>query len=247
MLVPFNTLQGQPLDASNGTIGRVRDFYFSADDWAIDYFLTDIGSWFSYYSVLLPAAVVQGYNRDEKTISVELTTLQVQLSPTLESNKSASKQNRMNGCDNVSLRPNVTELLPLRGAINVAPAEKNTCDQPDGRHQHLYSSEELRRNYTLRVCDGELSFVENFILQHDDEWQLRYLVIQISWWPGKTVLLPREYIEDISVERCEIVVSLPRLVVEQAPEYNSSITINGGYEQRLRDHYTQALIGAPTT
>jgi len=197
MLVYFNKLQGQPLDASNGTIGRVRDFYFSSDSWAIHCFIVDIGSWLSYYSVRLPASAVEAYNQDKKTISVKLTTLQVQLSATVESDESASKQSQedMNGVDNVALRRNVAKLLPSKASVTFAPAEKNTFDSTDGRHPHLCSSEELRRNYTLRVCDGELGFVKNFILQHDDEWRLRYLVIQTSCWPGKMVLLPREYIE----------------------------------------------------
>ena len=53
MLLSLRQLYGKKLGASDGDIGRVKDFYFNDQQWAIRYVVADTGSWLSGRLVLI--------------------------------------------------------------------------------------------------------------------------------------------------------------------------------------------------
>jgi uncharacterized protein YrrD len=38
-------LEGYAIHATDGAIGRVRDFYFDDESWVVRYFVVDTGAW----------------------------------------------------------------------------------------------------------------------------------------------------------------------------------------------------------
>jgi len=42
------TLEGYTLDSLDGEIGKVKDFYFDDQYWAIRYLVVDTGNWLSF-------------------------------------------------------------------------------------------------------------------------------------------------------------------------------------------------------
>ena len=53
MLRSIKQLYGDKLGASDGEIGRVKDFYFDDKHWAIRYVVADTGSWMPGRLVLI--------------------------------------------------------------------------------------------------------------------------------------------------------------------------------------------------
>jgi hypothetical protein len=45
MLRSVKQLYGDKLGATDGEIGRVKDFYFDDQNWAVRYLVADTGSW----------------------------------------------------------------------------------------------------------------------------------------------------------------------------------------------------------
>lgn len=54
MATLFDTLRGCTLAASDGEIGKVREFYFDDEHWMMRYFIVDTGSWLLEREVLIP-------------------------------------------------------------------------------------------------------------------------------------------------------------------------------------------------
>ena len=59
MLNKAKTLKGYKLDSLDGEIGKVKEFYFDDQHWAIRYLVADTGSWLMGRRVLIsPYALV---------------------------------------------------------------------------------------------------------------------------------------------------------------------------------------------
>jgi len=253
MLIPFHTLRGATLAASDGEIGKVREFYFDDEHWSVRYLVVDTGSWLTGREVLIAPRALGGVDRQGSAIAVHLTREQVRESPPVESDKPISRQHEaelyrhygwepywMPGSPGgmmlpppalapppaVAPPPVVTETLDLEGAV-----------EPPKGDPHLRSSAELIAGYHLHAQDGEIGRVEDFIVD-DESWQVRYLVVHTGvWFLGKDALLAPRWIEKISHERAEVFVNLPRSAIQDAPAYDSTAPLGRAFEQRLHDHY----------
>jgi hypothetical protein len=66
-----------------------------------------------------------------------------------------------------------------------------------------------------------------------------------DWWPGKMVLVAPSWIKAINWRSGKVVICLPRAVLQEAPEYGTSLPISANYEERLLDYYRR--LGARPT
>ena len=58
MLRSINQLKGAAIDATDGDIGKVRDFYFDDEQWVVRFLVVETGSWlFSRKVLLTPGAL----------------------------------------------------------------------------------------------------------------------------------------------------------------------------------------------
>ena len=53
MLRSIEDLEGFTVRATDGVIGRVKDFYFDDQSWVVRYAIVEMGSWFSSRKVLV--------------------------------------------------------------------------------------------------------------------------------------------------------------------------------------------------
>jgi hypothetical protein len=71
--MPFQTLRGCTLAASDGEIGSVREFYFTDEQWKVRYLVVDTGSWLGGRRVLVVPAVLREVDPQSNVIVVDLT------------------------------------------------------------------------------------------------------------------------------------------------------------------------------
>ena len=91
--------------------------------------------------------------------------------------------------------------------------------------------------YRIQARDGEIGHVGDFIVD-DKSWAIRYLVIDTgSWWPGKKVLLPPQWIDRVSWAEATVDVELDRDTIKFAPEWDADSPITREYEERLYGYY----------
>lgn len=241
----FRPLRGCTLTASDGEIGKVREFYFDDEHWKARYLIVNTGSWLLEREVLLPPHAVTGIDTQGRTLAVDLTRKQVAGSPTADTQRPISRQDEDNLYRHYGWHPYWMvaggAMLPV-STLPPPPLEpaRKSADEADGKDKgdpHLRSSAELISGYSLHSQDGEIGRVTDFILD-EETWEVLYLVVRTGvWFLGKDVLLSPRWIEKISYEGAEVFVNQPRSSIRDAPAYDSSAPLSRAFEQRLHDHY----------
>ena len=92
MLCKAKTLKGYTLDSLNGEIGKVKEFYFDDQHWAIRYLVADTGDWLTGRHVLISPYALVAVNKEEQYIAIDLTKKQIENSPSLDNDKPVSRQ-----------------------------------------------------------------------------------------------------------------------------------------------------------
>jgi uncharacterized protein YrrD len=77
----LKSLIGFTMGATDGEIGKVRDFYFDDHSWTIRYLVVETGGWLSGRKVLISPEAVLKENRDKHVFPVNLTMEQIKNSP----------------------------------------------------------------------------------------------------------------------------------------------------------------------
>ena len=242
MLRKAKTLQGYKLDSRDGEIGKVKEFYFDDQHWAIRYLVADTGNWLTSRQVLISPYALVAVSKEEKHIAVDLTKKQIEDSPALESDKPVSRQFEdayygyygwpmywggpyMWGYYSYPMR----DREKWRAATQ---AEKASWDP------HLRSTHDVS-GHDIEAADGEIGHVEDFIID-DETWAIRYLIIDTrNWWPGKKVLVSPQWIERVSWSESKVFVNLSRETIKQSPEYTEESLPTRDYETKLHRHYNR--------
>ena len=89
MLKKVSDLKGYKLHASDGLIGKVKDFYFDDQHWTVRYLVADTGSWLSERQVLLSPYALNYINDVEKSIVISLSKNTIKDSPSAAQDTSA--------------------------------------------------------------------------------------------------------------------------------------------------------------
>ena len=93
MLRSMKDMEDYTIGATDGIIGRVKDFYFDDDAWVIRYLVVDAGE--GQRKVLISPISIGQPNWSEKILPVSLTRRQVAHSPDIDTDKPVSRQQEM--------------------------------------------------------------------------------------------------------------------------------------------------------
>lgn len=239
MLIPATTLKGFQLGARDGEIGRVKDFYFDDQQWAVRYMVVDTNKWLPGRKVLISPLAVREIRRQEALIPVELTREQIEKSPHIEEHMPVSRQFELEYYTYYNwpyywIGPGLwgPAACPPKA---MAPEPKPEPSEP-AQDPHLRSANDLH-DYFIHARDHHIGHVTDFILDTEG-WQVRYLEIDTrSWWPGKHVLAAAEWVREINWHRSFIAVDMDRDLIQSAPEYRQIEPISREFEKQLFAHY----------
>ena len=248
MFLSINDLQGYPIHATDGDIGQVDQFYFDDEAWTVRYLVIDTGHWLTGKRVLISPIAISGINRDRKIFNAGLTKEQVKNSPDIDTHRPISRQREMEyfnyygwpyywyggGLWGGAFYPGALNMASALDAESEAqPPPKSPAELGDS---HLRSTKVVV-NYHIEAADGEIGHVEDFIMD-DQTWTIRYLVVDTrNWWPGKRVLVPPQWINQLNWTESRVYVGMDRASIKSAPQYESSSLMTREYEQKLYGHY----------
>jgi hypothetical protein len=264
MLRSLSEPEGYRLSAQDGEIGRCGDFLFDDTQWTVRYMVAKTGGWLSHRKLLIAPTVLESPDWDSRRFPVRLTRRQIEDSPPLDSDAPVSRRYEQTfhdffmtpyywvGTGTWGNYPYPELMTPpeIRSdeSSGVAPAAqpgRSTQAPPQPAPQppterddgsHLQSLREVT-GYHVRAVDGEAGKLEDMIVD-DRSWQLRFLVVDTSWLPfSKKVLIPLEWVEDISWVDRRITVGVAKQRIEDAPSYNPHEPIDEERETMLYDHY----------
>lgn len=244
MLRSTEDILGFRLEATDGHIGTVEDFYFDDQVWSIRYLVADTGRWLPGRRVLISPASSGEPDWDDGAVPVSLTRQQIELGPPVSSDKPVSRQEEEQLAGYYGwpvywgpVGATALGMMPPTGAMR--PPERHSQKHVPTEQRGDPNLRSLREvlGYRIHAADGEIGHVEDFIAETDD-WMVRYMVVDTrDLLPGKKVLLSLEWIERFSWSDREVFVRVGRQAVKDSPEYDPSAPLSRDAEEKLQAHY----------
>lgn len=244
----INSLIGYTMGATDGEIGKVKEFYFDDESWTIRYLIVETGNWLSGRKVLISPEAVLTPDWDTKVFPVNLTKKQIENSPDIDTEKPVSRQQEMKlyehypwtsywgglwagGMGTAGMMMPMS--VPFEQAIQ---NEANTAGRQTDDNPHLRSTDNVT-GYNIKATDGEIGDMEDFIID-DNTWKIHFMLVDTgNWFPGKKVLISPKWIKEIKWDTSTVLVSASVEHVKNSPEYQPGQEINESYEANLQNYY----------
>jgi sporulation protein YlmC with PRC-barrel domain len=246
MLRSMKDMEDYTIGATDGVIGRVRDFYFDDEAWVIRYLVVETGEGSAQRRVLISPIGIGQPNWSEKILPVSLTCAQVKRSPDIDTDKPVSRQHEMGylgyygygaywgggGLWGAGVYPDELQ----------AGLQKEVAST-DPRHQgddvHLRSGNEIMRYY-VHASDGDIGHVQGLVVD-EKSWAIRYIIVNTSnWWMGHKVLISPEWIDDVDWPESKLSIDLTRQAVKDSPPYDPNAPLSLQQEAGIHAHYGRA-------
>jgi hypothetical protein len=238
MLRSIKDLCGYRVQATDGELGKVREFLFDDEYWMLRYMVADTGHWLADRKVLISPFAFDEPDWHSRKFPVRLTRRQIETSPGVESAMPVSRQKEAALHRHYGWSPywGVTsfgESVPSASAF-VSPARSaSALAKAD---PHLRSTHEVF-GYRLHASDGDIGHVDDFIV-NDADWAIRYLVVDThDWLAGKKVLISPWWVHEIRWEESRFHLGISRDAIRESPEYDFSRPVSRDYEDTLYEHY----------
>jgi sporulation protein YlmC with PRC-barrel domain len=245
MLTNISFLTGLSVQAVDGKIGRVEQFYFDDETCRIRYLIVNTGNWLSNRLVLISPASVIRMDWGAKQFDLSLTKKQIEDSPDIDTHKPISRQHEATylGYYGIPYYWGGPPLYGSAGAFEVAgyaisgvPDVTRELPITEPVETHLRSTDAVN-GYDVQATDGEIGHVDGFVID-DELWSIRYLEVATrNWLPGKKVLISPEWVERWNWKDSKVFVALTVEAIKAAPEYLLSEPLTREYEKQLHIHY----------
>ena len=164
------------MGATDGEIGKVKEFYFDDLTWTVRYLVVETGNWLNGRKVLIAPQALLTPDWNNEVFPINLTKEKIKNSPNIDTEKPVSRQHEIEMYDyypwtsywsggmwggGMGIPEMMTEARqPTAGAVR---SENNTeAKQVDG-DSHLRSTHELM-GYTIIAIDGKIGDVEDFLV-----------------------------------------------------------------------------------
>jgi hypothetical protein len=251
MLHNLKKLEGLALAATDGSIGKVKDFYFDDEAWVIRYVVAATTKWLGGREVLISPYSIGRIDWASDKLPVAVNKEQVKNSPGIDSHKPISRQFERSYLGyygypyywgGAGLWGEQSYPGPLLNGIGAGPygAYEGYLRPPSNRDTnadpHLRSCQVVR-GYYIHAKDGELGHVQGFLID-DSTWSIRFLIVNTSnWWVGHHVLLSPEWIQQINWADSIVTVDLARQAIKDAPAYDGAADLERNAEASIYTHY----------
>jgi hypothetical protein len=210
------------IEGVDGSFGSVSDLYFDSHSWDVRYIVVDTGKWLPGRRVLIsPEAVVPGESTAD-VLRLKLTKEQIEKSPDVAIDQPISRQIEAMLYTYYGW-PAYWSAGPSAGGM-MPPIPAPPPPLPEtGPNPFLRSTEEVH-GYHVQAVDGDIGHLEDF-LTDDDMREIRATVVDTrNWLPGKKVLVPLPWVDEIDWEQQRVKLHVSRQDVKDSPEYNPSET-----------------------
>ncbi|NJK86126.1 MAG: PRC-barrel domain containing protein [Bacteroidales bacterium] len=239
MLTISKKIKGYTLNALDGEIGDVKEFFFDDRFWTIRYLVVATGGWFNEKRVLISPYFLSNVDHSSELIDVNLTQEEIKNSPEWDSDKPVSRHYETSyygyyGAPMYWAGPHMWGAYPV---FSRDREKWRTSEKTDESWDPNLRSTKDVSGHNIQATDDTIGHVEDFIID-DEDWAIRYIVVDTkNWLPGKNVLVSPEWIDRISWPETKVFVNLSRDLIKKAPEYKSDMNITRDYESSLYRHY----------
>ena len=244
MLRSMKDLKKYAIQATDGVVGNVKDFYFDDRVWVIRYLVVETGSWLASRKVLISPVAVGTPDWSQEVLPVSMTVAQVKDSPDIDTDKPVSRQHEIQYLgyygypyywDGTGLWGD--EMYPNMAAPGAALATTEVSQAVDNPHLRSFNAV---TGYSIHATDGDIGHVEGLLVD-EETWAIRYLVVDTSnWWLGHQVLVAPQWIQSVSWPDSTVSVNLTRQAIQDAPAYDPALGLDREQEINTFNHYGRA-------
>lgn len=247
------SLIGFTMGATDGEIGKVKEFYFDDESWVVRYLIVDTGNWLSGRVVLISTEAIVHADWDNKIFSINLTKEQIKNSPDINTELPVSRQEEIKlqkyypwvqywgggyyggGSGVLAVGPG-----PLAMGLPATNLTKEETEQEMNADKHLRSTKKVT-GYNIKATDGEIGDVEDFILD-ETKWEIDFLLVDTGkWLPGKKVLISPKLINEIDWETSTVSVQTTVEFIKTSPEHDPTQLIFVVHHDNLIEHYAELI------
>lgn len=271
MLHNMQSLIGFTMGATDGEIGKVKDFYFDDKTWKVRYLVVETGNWLVGRKVLLSPVALQSIDWDSKVFPVNLTREQVKHSPDIDTDRPVSRQQEADLHSHYSWPVNeqggigfmttgmvggvVAPHVPFsdRIAEEMHHHEDDTISDRGPEHHQSNLSEDhtsgdpnLRSfkeitGYTFRASDGEVGDVDDMVVDTTG-WNIPFLVLETgSWYSGDKILASTNILDNVQWDNSAVHVAYPTENFRNCPVFDTDSLKNQDYERKLFTYHQSTL------
>lgn len=233
MLRSLDALMEYGVNAYDGPVGAVYDFYFLARTWQIRYLVVDTGRLVSGRRVLISPESFGEPDWAGSAFPIRLTQEEIENSPAADTALPLSRRYERRLHSHFRWMPYWTTEIP---AYPYEPAEAETAHEAAQTNGDLCSFRDFL-GFSVEAIDGAAGSISDVIVD-DRHWEIRMLVVDTgNWLSGKQVLLGRDLVSELIVPDRQVRVSLEAAMVEELPEFDPNEPVNQEHEVRLYDYY----------
>ncbi len=240
MLLSANHLLNFDVEAIDGNIGTVDDFFFDGKQWLVRYVVVDTGRIFPGKKVLLAPHSFGHCLPLQKIMPVDMEGKKVKESPDASTELPVSKLHEIEIHKYYNWVPYwdgdfVTSPSPLI-MENIVDEKKMAEFEEKIKNVTLRSVKEVN-GYKIKAKDGQIGHIDDFIVE-DDNWDIRYIVVDAgTFLHGRKVLLSPQWVGEIDWASGTVEADMTIDQVKSSPEFNPKAPINREYEIQLFDYY----------
>jgi uncharacterized protein YrrD len=242
----IKSLIGYTMQATDGEIGKVTEFYFDDKTWTIRYLIVETGSWLFGRKILLSPQALLTPDWEKHTFPVNLTMEQIKGSPKIDTDKPISRQHEMDlygyypwgnyywGSSMGIGNKDMSYPISIEQAVQKEANESVTDESDDDPHLR---STNVVTDYDIKAADGAIGDVEDFIV-NDQTWTIDFIEVDTgNWFPSKKVLIAPYWIREIIWETSLVIVNASEDQVKNSPEYVPNQELSDSYEADLNQYY----------
>jgi len=220
----INSLLEYSIEATDGEIGKVEDFYFDDRTWDIRYLIVKTGNWLSDRKVLIAPSAVVATSLQNGLFSVNLTKEQINNSPDIDTDEPVSRQQEIELYGHYQWENYWGSGFYAGGSMGISTPfpvmDKKVLIEADQKVNHAEDDPHLRSTeritgYHLHASDGDVGHVNDFILE-EKTWQIKFIVVDThNWFGGKKVLIPVGIIKKIEWTDFKVFLDMTMVAVEK--------------------------------
>jgi sporulation protein YlmC with PRC-barrel domain len=227
----IKSLIGFTIHATDGEIGKVKEFYFDDDTWTIRYLVVDTGNWLMGRVVLISTEALLSPDWVNETFPTNLNKEQIKNNPGISTEVTVSRQ------EEIKLHAHY-QWVSYWGAgyYGTGPntdLEQIALDQSEGKED---KSTHTVTGYNIEAIDGKIGDVDDFLV--DESWIIAFVVVDTGHlFPGRKVLIGADMIEEVDWGTEMVILDTTVTHVKKSPEYDSNQELTEVYTLALHDHY----------
>lgn len=252
MLIFANTIQNFHVQATDDTLGKVKDLYFDEESWVVRYLVVDTQKWLPGRKVLVSPIGLDKVNYDNQIVEIFASKQQIKESPSVSEHQAVTRKNELllnnyfgwphywSYFDNNRLWGEFPTPVQLKEA---PPPNRDVELTPEQEEDvKLRSVNDIKGDFTgykIQATDGDIGHVSDFLVD-PETWKLRYFVVDTrNWLPGKFVVLSTDWIVYFYQQDKKVVVDLPKDKIENGPFFELTMPLTRLEEKQIHESYNK--------